>query len=222
MDRLPPWDELSNLRTELDDTFRAGPEERKRRKPFIIDEILEILIMAYMYGNEAGNTMLYGSDVVDQIAPEQEGPNRVIDIDTDDMNRAVFRVIADKTWEQRVSEYLDDETGTVDDIIRVVDTDMNRIYNDSVLDVGEKANAGSVEWSNEDLPAPDTKDRVMKTWQTMLDNRVRDTHEYLEGMTVPVGRRFYTYDGDSARYPGDFSNPANSINCRCRISLSMA
>ena len=215
MDRLPPWDELSNLRAELDDTFQAGPEERKRRKPFIIDEILEMLIMAYMYGNEAGNTMLYGSDVVDQIVPEQEGPNRVIDIDTDDMNRAVFKVVAGKNWEQRVTEYLDDENGTVDDVIRVVDTDMHRIYNDSILNVGERAD---VEDDAED--SGQVKPTVMKTWQTMLDDRVRDTHEYLEGMTIPVNRRFYTYDGDSARYPGDFSNPANVINCRCRISLS--
>lgn len=214
MDRLPPWDELSNLRTELDDTFRAGPEERKRRKPYIIDEILDMLIMAYMYGNEAGNTMLYGSDVVDQIMPDQDGPNRVIDIDTDDMNRSVFKVVAGKNWEQRITEYLDDENGTVDDVIRVVDTDMHRIYNDSILNVGERA---------EDEEPEDggvVKPTVMKTWQTMLDDRVRDTHEYLEGMTIPVNRRFYTYDGDSARYPGDFSNPANVINCRCRISLS--
>lgn len=216
MDRLPPWDELSNLRTELDDTFQAGPEERKRRKPYIIDEILDMLIMAYMYGNEAGNTMLYGSDVVDQIVPEQEGPNRVIDIDTDDMNRSVFRVIADKTWEQRVSEYLDDETGTVDDIIRVVDTDMNRIYNDSILNVGERAE------DEEPEDGGAVKPTVMKTWQTVLDDRVRDQHSYLEGMTIPVGRRFYTYTGDSARYPGDFSDPNNNCNCRCRVSLSNA
>lgn len=220
MDRLPPFDQLAVLRSELESDFAAGPEERKRRKRDRIDEILEMLIMAYMFGNESANTMLFGPDIVDTI--DQDEPNRPVRIDVDDMNKSVFKDIAGKDWEQRVSEYMDDENGTVDDIIRVVDTDMNRIYNDSVLDVGEKANAGRVEWSNDDLPAPDTKDRVMKTWQTMLDNRVRDTHEYLEGMTVPVGRRFYTYDGDSARYPGDFSNPANSINCRCRISLSMA
>ena len=213
MDRLPPFDQLTVLRSELDDTFQAGTEERKRRKPFIIDEILEMLIMAYMFGNEAGNTMLYGSDVVDRIEPEQEGPNRVIDIDTDDMNRAVFKVIAGKNWEQRITEYLDDENGTVDDVIRVVDTDMNRIYNDSILNVGERA-------EDEEPVEGAQKPVVMKTWQTMLDDRVRDTHEYLEGMTIPVNRRFYTYDGDSARYPGDFSNPANVINCRCRISLS--
>lgn len=220
MDRLPPFDQLAVLRSELESDFAAGPEERKRRKRDRIDEILEMLIMAYMYGNESANTMLFGPDIVDTI--DQEEPNRPVRIDVDDMNRTVFKEIAGKDWEQRVSEYYDSDSGTADDVIRVVDTDMNRIYNDSVLDVGEKANAGRVEWSNEDLPVPDTKDRVMKTWQTMLDNRVRDTHEYLEGMTVPVGRRFYTYDGDSARYPGDFSNPANSINCRCRISLSMA
>ena len=215
MDRLPPWDQLSTLRTELDDTFQAGPEERKRRKPYIIDEILDMLIMAYMYGNEAGNTMLYGSDVVDQIVPEQEGPNRVIDIDTDDMNRAVFRVIADKTWEQRVSEYLDDDNGTVDDIIRVVDTDMNRIYNDSILNVGER--------SEDEEPEDGVPKRTsMKRWVTMGDDRVRDTHDYLEGMSVPVNRRFFTYDGDSARYPGDFELPENNINCRCRIEISQA
>lgn len=222
MDRLPPFDQLTVLRSELDDAFQAGTEERKRRKPYIIDEILEMLIMAYMYGNEAGNTMLYGSDVVDQTEPEHEGPNRVIDIDTDDMNRAVFKVIAGKNWEQRITEYLDDENGTVDDIIRVVDTDMNRIYNDSVLDVGEKANAGRVEWSNEDLPAPDTKDRVMKTWQTMLDDRVRMGHEVLEGVTIPVDKRFWTIGGDSARYPGDFTSPELNIGCRCRLKLTQA
>ena len=220
MDRLPPFDQLAVLRSELESDFAAGPEERKRRKRDRIDEILEMLIMAYMFGNESANTMLFGTDVVDTLDPEQ--PNRPVRIDVDDMNKSVFKDIAGKDWEQRVSEYYDSDSGTVDDVIRVVDTDMNRIYNDSVLDVGEKANAGRVEWSNEDLPAPDTKNRVMKTWVTMADDRVRDTHDYLEGMTVPVDGRFWTFDSDYARYPGDFQLPQNNINCRCRISLSMA
>lgn len=215
MDRLPPFDQLTVLRSELDDTFQAGPEERKRRKPYIIDEILEMLIMAYMFGNEAANTMLYGSDVVDQIEPEQDGPNRVIDIDTDDMNRAVFKNIAGKNWEQRITEYLDDENGTVDDVIRVVDTDMNRIYNDSILNVGERAEDEEPE---DGMP----KAGVTKTWETMMDERVRSTHFGLQSVSVPVNGRFHTWDGDSARYPGDFTDPNNNINCRCRISLSMA
>ena len=220
MDRLPPFDELEAFRSELEQDFQLPPEERKRRKRDRIDEILEMLIMAYMFGNESANTMLFGPDIVDTIDPDE--PNRPVRIDVDDMEKSVFKDIAGKDWEQRVSEYYDSDSGTVDDVIRVVDTDMNRIYNDSVLDVGEKANAGRVEWSNEDLPAPDTKDRVMKTWVTMADDRVRDQHQYLEGMTIPVNRRFYTYTGDSARYPGDFSDPNNNCNCRCAISLSMA
>lgn len=220
MDRLPPFDELEAFRSELEQDFQLPPEERKRRKKDRIDEILEMLIMAYMFGNESANTMLFGPDVVDTIDPEQ--PNRPVRIDVDDMNKSVFKDIAGKDWEQRVSEYYDSDSGTVDDVIRVVDTDMNRIYNDSVLDVGEKANAGRIEWTNEDVPAPDPNGKVMKTWVTMADDRVRDTHQYLEGMSVPVNSRFFTYDNDSARYPGDFADPQNNCGCRCRISLSMA
>ena len=220
MDRLPPFDQLAVLRSELESDFAAGPEERKRRKRDRIDEILEMLIMAYMFGNESANTMLFGPDIVDTIDPDE--PNRPVRIDVDDMNKSVFKDIAGKDWEQRVSEYYDSDSGTVDDVIRVVDTDMNRIYNDSVLDVGEKANSGRVEWTNEDVPAPDPNGKVMKTWVTMADDRVRDTHDYLEGTSVPVDSRFYTFDNDYARYPGDFQLPQNNINCRCRISLSMA
>lgn len=199
-DRLPPFEQLETLRSELEDDFSGGIEERKRNKKRRIDEILEMLIIAYMFGNESGNYMLSR-----ETAPTQDDEELPIPIRVDSMNGSIFRKIADKTWEERVSEYLDDEAGTVDEIIRVVDTDLNRVYNDSILDVGERADG-----------------TVMKTWETMMDERVRDTHDYLQSTSVPIDRRFYTFDGDSARYPGDFTLPQNNVNCRCRISLSMA
>lgn len=199
-DRLPPFEQLETLRSELEDDFSGGIEERKRNKKRRIDEILEMLIIAYMFGNESGNYMLSG-----ETAPIQDDEELPIPIRVDSMNGSIFRKIADKTWEERVSEYIDDEAGTVDEIIRVVDTDLNRVYNDSILDVGERADG-----------------TVMKTWETMMDERVRDTHDYLQSTSVPIDRRFYTFDGDSARYPGDFTLPQNNVNCRCRISLSMA
>lgn len=199
-DRLPPFEQLETLRSELEDDFSGGIEERKRNKKRRIDEILEMLIIAYMFGNESGNYMLSG-----ETAPTQDDEELPIPIRVDSMNGSIFRKIADKTWEERVSEYLDDETGTVDEIIRVVDTDLNRVYNDSILDVGERADG-----------------TVMKTWQTMEDDRVRDTHSPLQSVKIPVDARFYAWDGDSARYPGDFTLPQNNVNCRCRISLSMA
>lgn len=209
-DRLPPFEQLETLRSELESDFAGGIEQRRRNKQKRIDEILEMLIIAYMFGNEAGNYMLSkttetSQSVADQIVEDNPEVERTINIEVDAMNDAIYRRIADKTWEQRVSEYMDADNGTVDEIVRVVDTDLNRVYNDSILNVGERA----------DGP-------VMKTWETMMDDRVRDTHDYLQSMTVPVDRRFYTFDGDSARYPGDFTLPQNNCNCRCRILLSMA
>ena len=209
-DRLPPFEQLETLRSELESDFAGGIEQRRRNKQKRIDEILEMLIMAYMFGNEAGNYMLSATTetiqtVADQTVEESPEVERTVGIEVDAMNDAIYRRIADKTWEQRVSEYMDADNGTVDEIVRVVDTDLNRVYNDSILDVGERA----------DGP-------VMKTWQTMEDERVRSTHDYINGMTIPVDKRFWTWDGDSARYPGDFTLAENNVNCRCRISLSMA
>ena len=83
MDRLPPFDALAAFRSELEQDFQLPPEERKRRKKDRIDEILEMLIMAYMFGNESANTMLFGPDIVDTIDPDE--PNRPVRIDVDDM-----------------------------------------------------------------------------------------------------------------------------------------
>ena len=188
----PIFDELTVLRERLDADFSLGTEQRKLFKDDRIDEILDMLIMAYVFGTEDADEELTVTETVV----------------TDEMYAAVWKTIADKNWEQRVREYFDDPNGTVDDIMRVVETDANRIYNDAVLNVGTKvAESGTA---------------VSKTWNTMLDDRVRDTHDYIESVTVPIDRRFYTYDGDSARYPGDFTLPENNINCRCSITLNRA
>ena len=188
----PIFDELDVLRERLNADFSLGTEQRKLFRDDRIDEILDMLIMAYVFGTEDADEEL---SVTESVV-------------TDEMYQAVWKVIADKNWEQRVREYFDDPNGTVDDIMRVVETDTNRIYNDAVLNVGTKvAESGTP---------------VSKTWNTMLDDRVRDTHEYIESVTVPIDRRFYTFDGDSAMAPGGFTDPQNNINCRCSITLNKA
>lgn len=188
----PIFDELEILRERLNADFALGTEERKQLRDDRIDEILDMLIMAYVFGTEDADEELTVTETVV----------------TEEMYEAVWKVIADKNWEQRVREYFDDPNGTVDDIMRVVETDTNRIYNDAVLNVGNKvAESGTP---------------VSKTWNTMLDDRVRDTHEYIESVTVPIDRRFYTFDGDSAMAPGGFTDPQNNINCRCSITLNKA
>lgn len=92
---------------------------------------------------------------------------------------------------------------TAEEAIRLIETESHRDYNTGVYDAAVKSG----------------KTNVRKKWVTMMDGRVRDTHEYLEGMEVGINDRFYTYDGDSAMYPGGFALPQNNVNCRCGISL---
>ena len=56
---------------------------------------------------------------------------------------------------------------------------------------------------------------VEKVWATMEDERVRETHNFLDGVSVPLGTLFVAIDGDSARYPGDFTKAENNCSCRC-------
>lgn len=59
-----------------------------------------------------------------------------------------------------------------------------------------------------------------KVWNTMSDDKVRDTHAYIENTEIPIDAEFYTYDGDKALMPGGFELPENNVNCRCWLSYS--
>ena len=121
----------------------------------------------------------------------------------DDADGAINATVAGKTWRERVKEWTDNG-GTPYDLARIAETDMTRIYNTAVLDTVKANGAESTTY---------------KRWNTMLDDRVRSTHEYLQSMTVPYTSDFYTYDGDHARAPGLFTMPENNIGCRCVIEL---
>lgn len=128
--------------------------------------------------------------------------------DPDTMYDSVYQEVAGETWEQRIREYVLGG-GTVGEIARVIDTESHRVLNQGIYD------------SADELQRTQGV-RLNKTWRTMLDNRVRDTHDYLEGVTIPLHDWFYTYDGDSALAPGGFSKPENVINCRCVLQITPA
>ena len=111
---------------------------------------------------------------------------------------AVNLEIKGETFRDRITA-----DSTYEEVLRVIDTEAHRDYNTGVYDAA--AESGN--------------DGLSKMWVTMNDDRVRDTHEYLEGTVVGLNDRFYTYDGDSALYPGGFDDPRNNVNCRCGISL---
>lgn len=119
------------------------------------------------------------------------------------VDAAVNKPVAGKTWRDRVMEYYE-SGGTLYDIVRIAETDATRIYNQGAVDA---------------VRANGAEDSVQKRWQTMEDDRVRDTHSYLQGMVVSFGSEFWTWDGDHAEYPGGFILPENNINCRCVVEV---
>lgn len=123
-----------------------------------------------------------------------------IEPDMEQMQEAIELRIAGENFRDRLRKYAD--SGDTESIVRVIDTDSTRVFNSGIVNGGTKAGA------------------THKTWQTMRDDRVRDTHEYLEGLTVPIDAEFITFDGDSAQAPGGFLLPQNNINCRCVLTIS--
>ena len=67
----------------------------------------------------------------------------------------------------------------------------------------------------------DAKDRgcQQKTWLTMLDNKVRITHDEVEGQTIGIDENFIVGTSEM-RFPLDWEfapDPAEVINCRCSL-----
>lgn len=191
---LMPFDEINKFKefvAEYKSVPAHTPEQKRRFRDDLWEYIEFLLIEAYEYGNvQARADLGLLDDEKTYLNPEK-------------MCEAVNRSVAGKTAFQRMTEYADDDESTVEDFTRVAETDATRAYNEGVQDTAEETG----------IPG------VRKRWNTAGDDRVRDTHEYLYGMEVPLDKDFYTYDGDHARAPGMFSLPENNINCRCTISL---
>lgn len=117
-------------------------------------------------------------------------------------DKTVNLEIENKTWRERAEEYLD--SGTEAEMLRLIDTESTRDYNTGVTDAGKQSNITGLK----------------KRWNTMLDERVRDQHQELEGQTVGIDDLFYIGD-DSAYAPGGFSLPENNVNCRCVVTLQL-
>lgn len=190
-----PIDEINAMEGRLRSHFEDGEDGKPgtgRIKSHedaedIIDELLDLFLLAYANGATATNTELGTAEM----------PS------VDAVNAAVYKPVAGETWRERVMGYYE-SGGSLYDIVRIAETDATRIYNQGAVDAVVANNAASY---------------TAKRWRTMGDDRVRDTHQYLEGMVVPFGSEFWTWDGDHAEYPGGFTLPQNNINCRCVVEV---
>jgi hypothetical protein len=192
-----PFDELNVLRDIAAEDVRVTGQLSVKPKQ-MVDTVLDLLVMVYLLGYDAVNETLGTS----------ASPN------IDRQKEVIYKKIAGKDFEQRIEEY--SLSGSVEEMMCVAETDLVRVYNQAVLDA---ANALS---ENNILSEGEYKGRqVTKTWATMLDERVRDTHAYLEGTSVPLNAEFYTFDGDHAQAPGGFTAAQNNVRCRCQLDISV-
>jgi uncharacterized protein with gpF-like domain len=57
---------------------------------------------------------------------------------------------------------------------------------------------------------------VTMIWHTAEDDRVRDSHDFMDGQEVAMGQPFVSGLGNLLMYPGDpMGPPEDVINCRC-------
>ena len=188
---LMPFDELNALRESLvfgQYTDVDGKRRYVQTYRELEDEFEDILIMSYILGSTAAGEMLG----IESSANVNE------------MDRAINKRIAGKTWRDRLREQLS-EGGDVEAIMRIAETESHRDTNEGIYDT-----------------AADSGLTLLKTWETMEDDRVREAHEEIQGQTVPFDDVFVTWDGHEARFPGDFDTPELNCNCRCYISVSYA
>ena len=183
---------------ELDaflDGFRTRYIDRSEANPpkvdeDIIDELLDLYLLAFYEGSKDA-----AKELMIDIEPSVKEAERVINEPVDG-----------KTYKERVRDYLSgnmgETTGTpAEAIARVAETDSVRIYNESKLNAAMENGA------------------TEKTWHTMGDERVRDTHVLLDGVTVPIDGYFYTYTGAKAQAPTKFGDAAEDVGCRCWLTV---
>ena len=104
-----------------------------------------------------------------------------------------------KTWRERMREHFNDG-GTIEDVKRIIETEAHRDANTAAYEAAKKAGC------------------TAKTWHTMMDDKVRESHRYLEGVTVPIDAEFYSAYGGHTMFPGQWGLPEEDVNCRCWLT----
>jgi SPP1 gp7 family putative phage head morphogenesis protein len=89
----------------------------------------------------------------------------------------------------------------------ILRTEVHRIRNTIVYHLAQKASR--------------IDSSIKKTWIAVMDNRTRQAHRELHGTTKPIEGLFDSTAGGQGPAPGLMDNPADNINCRCRLRLQL-
>ena len=80
----------------------------------------------------------------------------------------------------------------------------------------------SLNWAKYEA-GKNTRVKMVKTWYTTGNNRVRPSHAILDGVTIPYEEDFITGNGNYAKYPADPDLPSEDvIGCLCTFGQAPA
>lgn len=124
--------------------------------------------------------------------------HKKVEAELDELEDIMWLEIEGKTFADRIDDHLakEDYPG----LMTLAESEFHRVYNNALYDGAKRSGARE------------------KIWNTMEDDRVRETHDYLLHDAVGLDEKFYTFDGDSARFPGDFEKSENNVRCRCWLT----
>ena len=123
--------------------------------------------------------------------------NSSIKVSRDKMYQSIYSKIDGKTWQDRLKEY-----DSMSQYKILADNELSRVFSDGQWDCANEIGG------------------LYKTWNDMGDDRVRDSHWYLGGMTIPLEEYFTTLNGNMTLYPRRFGIPEEDVNCRCWLTYS--
>lgn len=143
---------------------------------------------------------------------------------------ALSRELRDRRFDRTVARAADAGEGlTSKQVDAMVDRYRERYiqYRSEVIARTESMTAaaeGSHEAVVQAIEAGDVSpDRIERTWNPAEDNRVRDSHEAMDGQTVAYDQPFITGHGVRIRFPGDpQAPPEERIQCRCTVSTRIS
>ena len=133
---LLPIDEINRLEERLEVHFgEDGKIKSREDAEDIIDELLDLFLLAYADGVESVNGTM-GTDIRPPV---------------DEVQDTVYERIKGKTWVERVWDYYDNG-GTLYDIARIASTEAHRDANEAAYNTARKAGATRKVWHCMMLP----------------------------------------------------------------------
>ena len=190
-----------NMREDLRKVVRTRPELEE----FDEDEILDLLLTEILteYSAELQEN-LQKDDLKSEILRFTE--KEIRQAGEVDIPSIVNSPTKGETFRDRIINRINEETLTPDTLKVIVETESHRCEEDSAY-----RSAKQIQKKTGLTP--------YKVWHTMEDDRVRLTHDYIDHDIVGIDEYFVTFDGDMARWPGDFQLAENNCGCRCWLEF---